>query len=37
MGDFNIRLDNTEDPDVIVFIDTMMALVLGQHCKFVNK
>ena len=34
MGDFNIRLDNTEDPDVIVFIDTMMALGLDQHVNF---
>ena len=34
MGDFNIRLDNTEDPDVIAFIDTMMALGLEQHVNF---
>ena len=34
MGDFNIRLDNTEDPDVIVFIDTIMALGLDQHVNF---
>ena len=30
----NIRLDNTEDPDVIAFIDTMMALGLDQHVNF---
>ena len=34
MGDFNIRLDNTDDPDVIAFIDTMMALGLDQHVNF---
>ena len=34
MGDFNIRLDNTEDPDVIAFIDTMSALGLDQHVSF---
>ena len=34
MGDFNIRLDDTEDPDVIAFIDTMMALGLDQHVNF---
>ena len=34
MGDFNIRLDNTEDPDVTAFIDTMSALGLNQHVSF---
>ena len=34
MGDFNIRLDNTEDPDVTAFIDTMSALGLDQHVHF---
>ena len=34
MGDFNIRLDNTEDPDVTAFIDTMSALGLHQHVSF---
>ena len=34
MGDFNIRLDNTEDPDVTAFIDTMSALGLDQHVSF---
>ena len=34
MGDFNIRLDNTEDPDVTACIDTMSALGLNQHVNF---
>ena len=34
IGDFNIRLDNTKDPDVTAFIDTMSALGLDQHVGF---
>ena len=34
MGDFNIRLDNTEDPNVTAFIDSMSALGLDQHVHF---
>ena len=34
MGDFNIRLDNTKDPDVTAFMDTMSALGLDQHVSF---
>ena len=34
MGDFNIRLDNTEDPDVTTFTDTMSALGFDQHVHF---
>ena len=34
MGDFDIRLDNTEDPDVTAFINTMSALGLDQHVSF---
>ena len=36
MGDFNIRLDNTKDPDVTAFMDTMSALGLDQQCKLFN-
>ena len=34
MGDFNIRLDDTEDPHVTAFINTMSALGLDQHVCF---
>ena len=34
MGDFNIRLDNTKDPVVTAFINTMSALGLDQHVSF---
>jgi exonuclease III len=31
MGDFNVHVNNLEDPDVILFCDTMSALGLEQH------
>ena len=34
MGDFNIRLDNPEDPDVTAFINNMSVLGLNQHVYF---
>lgn len=30
-GDFNIHVDDVEDPDVNVFLDTLEALGLTQH------
>ena len=34
MGDINIQLNNTEDPDTRVYIDTITALGLDQHVDF---
>lgn len=31
MGDFNIHVNNLDDPDVLLFCDTMTALGLKQH------
>ena len=34
MGDFNIQLDNSEDPDVEMFSDTMTTIGYQQHVNF---
>ena len=34
MGDFNIHVNNTNDPDAQIFLDTMEALGLDNHVNF---
>ena len=34
MGDFNIHVNNTNDPEAQIFLDTMEALGLDSHVNF---
>ena len=35
-GDFNIHINNQEDPEADTLIDTMMALGIQQHTNFIT-
>ena len=35
-GDFNIHINNQDDPEANILMDTMRALALQQHTNFIS-